>query len=53
MSIELLGFIAGISVVVGAALALVSHEQWKAIQSAYGRETPQRRAGNALIWPSR
>lgn len=52
MSIELLGFIAGISVVLGAALALVSHEQWKAIRSAYGRETPRQRAGNALIWPS-
>lgn len=52
MSIELLGFVAGISVVLGAALALVSHEQWKAIQSAYGRESPRDRTGNALIWPS-
>ncbi len=40
MSIELLGFVAGISVVLGAALVLVSHEQWKAIRSAYGREMP-------------
>jgi len=52
MSIELVGFIAGISVVFGAALLLMSHEQWKAIQSAYGREKPRRRGGNALIWPS-
>jgi len=52
MSIELLGFVAGISVVLGAAFALASHEQWKAIQSAYGRETRRRRGGNALIWPS-
>ena len=53
MSVELLGFIAGISAVLGAALALASHEQWKAIQSAYGRDMHRQRARNALIWPSR
>lgn len=52
MSIEFLGFIAGVGVVFAAALFLTRHEQWKAIQSAYGRETPRRRGGNALIWPS-
>ena len=53
MSIELLGFVAGISVIAGAALAMASHEQWKAIRSAYGREGQQDQGGNALIWPSR
>ena len=52
MSIELIGFVAGISVVISAGLVLLSHEQWKAIQSAYSGETPRRRGGNALIWPS-
>jgi hypothetical protein len=53
MSIELLGFVAGTSVILGAALALVSHEKWKAIRSAYGEEAHGSQGGNALIWPSR
>lgn len=52
MSIELLGFVAGVGLVFGAALVLLRHERWKAISSAYGRDTPRRRGGNALIWPS-
>ncbi|MGH6854129.1 MAG: hypothetical protein ACREDX_08070 [Aestuariivirga sp.] len=53
MSIELIGFLAGFSAVLGATFVLASHEQWKAIRSAYTPATLRQRAGNALIWPSR
>jgi hypothetical protein len=53
MVVELIGFVAGAAVLCAAALALVRHEQWRAIASAYGSAGARRRPGNALIWPSR
>ena len=52
MSVELLGFIAGISAVFGAGMVLVSHEHWKAIRAAYNRDKRPAAGRNALIWPS-
>lgn len=52
MSVEFLGFVAGIALVCGAVLALLRHERWKAIHSAYGPGRRGSRGGNALIWPS-
>jgi len=52
MSIELLGFAAGIAMVVAAIMLFLRHERWKAISEAYERPA-RRQGGNALIWPSR
>ncbi len=52
MSIELLGFLAGVSAVFGAGLVLASHEHWKAIRAAYSRDKHPAAGRNALIWPS-
>jgi hypothetical protein len=53
MSIEFIGFVAGAAVVGSGVLLLLRHEGWKAIRSAYGRDSARRGGGNALIWPSR
>ena len=53
MSVELLGFVAGVGLVLGGVLAFMSHERWNEIRSAYDRDKKVRRGGNALIWPGR
>jgi hypothetical protein len=52
MSIEILGFLAGASLVGFGSLALLRHERWKVIGRAYGGGPARRSRGNALIWPS-
>lgn len=53
MAVELVGFAVGVGFFLGAALALLTHERWKLIAEAYGRERHRHRSRNALIWPSR
>ncbi|MFT3987305.1 hypothetical protein [Aestuariivirga sp.] len=52
MLIEIVGFIAGVAVVLGGAAAFLSLERWRAIGQVYGAKPARRRPGNALIWPS-
>ena len=53
MSIEIVGFLSGVVVMCGAALALMRHELRRAVRAAYGRKPGLKPSGNALIWPSR
>lgn len=53
MLVEVFGFLAGLSIVAGAAVAFFQIENGRSIAAAYRREARPGRGGNALIWPSR
>jgi hypothetical protein len=52
MSVEILGFIAGIGCAAAGGLVFLKLEAWRGVGSFNSRRSAATRGGNALIWPS-